>query len=88
MFIEINGHVVNENAIIQVSPEGHVTLAAGSGINCKDATERDALRSMLVEEYVPLTSAQVAAKIEEARIDGTLDEILIGPKDAQPPHGS
>lgn len=71
MFIEINGHVVNGAAIVQMTPNGGVQLVGGSVVHAKDDAERQALRAFLLPshddeslpEHEPATAEQVCAEV-------------------------
>lgn len=48
MFIEINGHLVNSEHIVQVTPTGGVQLLGGSVLHAKDNAELDQIRVQLI----------------------------------------
>lgn len=47
MFIEINGHLVNTDHVVQVTPNGGVQLTGGSIVHAKNEIEHEQVRDML-----------------------------------------
>jgi hypothetical protein len=85
MFIEINGHLVNEHGIVAVSPEGYVTLASGAGFHCKDDAEQLALRDHLLGMNVPTVWSDLSRLPTPEEVKQKLDDFYIsGGKDSEP----